>query len=133
MRTGISVSLIVIFLVFVLPLGIASIVISQTQSDQCDYEDKIGLDIKEYLFIGGIVSVCVAFVVVVFGSIALCISCMKIPIIIVLVLNGLFAIAWFIIGAFILFRSNLECIKEGSIPVVYALVLWCLTAIGFVI
>ena len=118
-----------LFIAFVLPLAIVSIYMSQTQGGECDYEDAIGLNIKEYLFIGGIVNIAIVLAVV----IGLCISLVtSIPLYILLALNTAFSIIWFVIGGIVLFRSNLECIREGSVPVIYALVLWCLSILGCV-
>ena len=120
---------VVCFLVLALPLGITSIVLSQTEKDQCDFSDRLGLNIKEYLLGGGIASVITAVLIAFFGILSLIIEeWSAVPIIFITVLNSLFGVAWFIIGAVILFRSNIECIKEGSVPVIYALVLWCLSA-----
>ncbi|XWV25510.1 putative ORFan [Tupanvirus deep ocean] len=128
-RTCLTICGVICFLVISLPLGITSIVLSQTEDDACDYTDQLGLDIKQYLLGGGIASVVVASLIALFGLMSLCIDEFSlIPIGITIVLNILFGIAWFIIGACILFRSNIECIKEGSVPVIYALVLWCLSA-----
>lgn len=120
---------VVCFLVIALPLGITSIVLSQVEKDQCDYKDQLGLDIKHYLLGSGIASVCTACLIAIFGLLSLRMDEMAmVPIIITVVINALFGIAWFVIGAIILFRSNIQCITEGSVPVVYALVLWCISA-----
>ena len=129
MKTSYRIGLAVLFIAFVLPLAIVSIYMSQTQGGECDYEDAIGLNIKEYLFIGGIVNIAIVLAVV----IGLCISLVtSIPLYILLALNTAFSIIWFVIGGIVLFRSNLECIREGSVPVIYALVLWCLSILGCV-
>lgn len=128
-RTGLTICGVICFLVVALPLGITSIVLSQVEGDQCDYRDQMGLDIKHYLLGGGIASVIAVALIAFFGLTSLCLDEMSvIPIITVVVINALFGLAWFIIGATILFRSNIECIKEGSVPVIYALVLWCISA-----
>jgi hypothetical protein len=44
------------------------------------------------------------------------------------VLSVLFGTAWFIIGAVILFRGNIDCIRNASTHVIYALVIWCISA-----
>lgn len=127
---GFGICMIICVLVLALPLGITNIVLSQTEDGECDHRDTIGLNIKEYLLIGGIVSVSVATLMAFFGILSICLGSelTAIPIMVLTVLNILFGIAFFIIGAVILFRSNIECIHEGSVPVIYALVLWCLSA-----
>lgn len=49
---------------------------------------------------------------------------------IVIFICRLFTFAWFFVGAFILFRSNIECINDGEIKTVYALVMWIFSAIS---
>lgn len=132
-QNGPIICAIICFLIVALPLGITSIYLSQAESDQCDYTDKLGLDIKQYLLGSGIASIIVACMIAIFGIMFTCCD-EAIPstgIAITVVINSLFGFAWFIIGAIILFRSNIECIREGSIPVIYALVLWCLSALTF--
>ena len=128
-RSAFTICAAVCFLVIALPLGITSIVLSQTEGGQCDYRDQMGLDMKKWLLGGGIASVVSVCLIAFFGITSLCIDEMSIvPIVTVVVLNSLFGLAWFVIGAVILFRSNIECIKEGSVPVIYGLVLWCISA-----
>jgi hypothetical protein len=128
-RTYLTICAVVCFLILALPLGITSIVLSQTENSACDYTDQMGLDIKQYLLGSGIVSIIVACFVAAFGISSLCLKEFSlIPIGVALVLNSIFGIAWFVVGAVILFRSNTECIHEGSVPIIYALVLWCLSA-----
>ena len=120
---------VICFLGFALPLAITSIVLSQTEKGECDIEDTMGLNIKEYLLIGGSISVVVSVLTAVALLTSLCLDEFSaIPVAILTVLNVLFGTAWFIVGAVILYRSNIECIKEGSVPVIYALVLWCMSA-----
>ena len=42
---------------------------------------------------------------------------------IIVILNILFGISWFIVGSIILFRSNIECINAGYGYILYALIL----------
>ena len=128
-RTVVTICSVICFLLLALPLGITSICLSQTERGQCDYTDQMGLNIKQYLLGGGIASIVVTSLIAFFGVLSLCISELSlIPIYVTIILNILFGIAWFIVGAIILFRSNIACITEGSVPVIYALVLWCLSA-----
>lgn len=41
--------------------------------------------------------------------------------------SGLFGIVWFILV--LLYFSNIECIKLGSAHVIFALVVWCISAV----
>lgn len=114
-------------------LGIACIVLGVTSPGQCDMTDEMGLDVGDYLLGLGIFSLVVMVItagfsgVIVLGgdrfatvaSMLLC--CLAF-------LSVLFGIAWFIVGAVILFRSNIECIRVGSSHIIFALVLWCMSA-----
>lgn len=122
------------FLIFV-PLAIACIVIGSIMKKQtgCDHIDEIGLNVSDYLLIGGCMSLIVNLLYVLE-------SC--------LLTNGLivsfspftkclylayvfFYLIWFILGGIILFRGNLECINEKSSYVIFAVVVWCIHALNF--
>lgn len=131
-KEGLTICGVVCFVVFALPLGIASIVISQTQSDQCDYTDLMGINIKQYLLGLGIASVIVVSFIAMCGLATLCSPEIGMGgMVTILIINAVFGFAMFIVGAVILFRSNIQCIQEGSVPVIYALVLWCISASSF--
>lgn len=123
---------IVCFAFFVLPLGIVNIVMS-THLGECDHEDEMGLDVKQYLLGLGISSVIVSIIAILLLLITLCVD-FKFGILytLVIVTNILFGFCWFIIGSIILFRGNIECIEKASVHVIYALVLWCISALDIV-
>ena len=118
--------------IFMLPLNITSLVLSQRDND-CNEKDNMGLSVSDYLIGGGISGIIFTFVLckfvydffsdndrgMFFSGMAMCLYVM-------------FGLAWFIIGAVILFRSNIECIEEGSVMVIYALVFWCLAAFSLI-
>ena len=119
----------VCFVVVSLPLGITSIVLATKDTQYCDYVDQMGLDVKQYLLGAGIVSVTITSIIVCFLFTFMCSE--KLPmigIVVTAIVNTIFGLIWFIIGGVILFRSNLDCMTEGSVPVIYALVLWCISA-----
>jgi hypothetical protein len=126
-----------IFLFLVIPIGIASITISQVESNQCDYRDIMGLDIKQYLLGAGIASIGFNLLLVIF----LVISWMSmtssryeifsICTTVTFVTNVLFGIAWTIIGGVILFRSNMACIEQGVPLVCYALIVFIIAFASF--
>jgi len=119
----------VCFIVVSLPLGITSIVLATKDTQYCDYVDQMGLDVKQYLLGAGIVSVTITSIIVCFLFTFVCSE--KLPMIgiaVAAIVNTIFGLIWFIIGGVILFRSNLDCMTEGSVPVIYALVLWCISA-----
>ena len=121
----------------VLPLSIASIVLGVTHPGSCDVTDVMGLNVGQYLLGLGIGSLVISFLLLmVFVTLACCPNeygvAASIPMIVLIVLNALFGFAWFIVGAIILFRGNIDCIKAGSTHVIYALVLWCISAVQII-
>ncbi|AUL77503.3 putative ORFan [Tupanvirus deep ocean] len=132
MKTSALVICMIVFTaLIILPLGITSIVLGSISPGECDYEDKMGLDVSQYLLGLGISSVITCVLLIMFYLFLLCEACMPVAafgIMIISVLNALFGLAWFIVGAVILFRGNLDCIRDGSSHVIYALVLWCISA-----
>lgn len=113
-------------LVFYIPFAIANVVLYSKKEEYCNNTDQMGLSPADYLLGMGIsyfILFLAGLLLVVFGFIA-------VPAF-VLILQGyfLFSLAWFIIGAIIIFRSNLTCLKKGSPLVAYAFALWLLSAI----
>lgn len=119
-------------------LGIISLVIgSYKQNGDCPHiDEKMGLTIDNYLIGIGVAQLIFGLTIIImiyaaanssfdsnsdtcvlgFGSI-------------LIVIIKLFKFAWFIVGAIILFRSNIECINSGETKTVYALVMWIFSAI----
>jgi hypothetical protein len=129
MKTTIIV-LLIFYLVLALPLGIANVVISQHDyNNDCDHTDKMGLDIKDYLLGMGIAQLAITVLVIIFALISLYSEKLSaILVFISFVLHALFGLAWFIIGAVVIFRANIDCLHEHSVYAIYALVIWCLCA-----
>lgn len=116
-------------------MGIASIVLGAIKPGDCDYNDKMGLDVGEYLIGLGVASIVMSLTLAFLLSLMICgydTATVGIIIIVVAVINALFGLAWFIVGAVILFRGNIDCIRDGSSHVIFALVLWCLSAFSLV-
>jgi hypothetical protein len=98
-------------------------------------------DASTYLIILGVLSIVNAILII---SVFLCgvlavdtengwfaaLACVSI---ILSIISALFGIAWFIIGAIILFNDNIECINEGSATVVFALVMWIISAYQIIV
>lgn len=130
------VCLIVCTVIVILPLSIATVVIGALAPGPCDHVDVMGLDVAQYLLGLGIASLvtCVimiiSYILLMFES-NIVAGVGGIVLIIISILNALFGIAWFIIGGIVLFRGNIDCIRNSSMHVVYALVLWCLSAFYF--
>lgn len=115
-------------LVVLLPLAIACIVMSQKDTD-CDNVDSMGLDTRDYLLglgITGIIDSVVLSITFFFLEVDGAVICGFF----IFAMLYFFNIAWFIIGAIILFNSNIECIQEDSTVVVFALAMWCITAVS---
>ena len=114
-------------------MGIASIVIGAKKPGSCDYEDEMGLDVGQYLIGSGIASIIISFILfsiqlsMLMGNISKSLFASST---FFSILSAIFGTAWFIVGAIILFRGNIDCIREGSAHVIYALVIWCLSALG---
>lgn len=104
----------------ILPLSITSIVLG-TRDKGCDYVDVMGLNVGEWLVGGGWAGIILLI---------LLLPSLYSPVVgvIIFVCYALFSVAWFIVGAIVLFRSNLDCIKGGSTMMIYALVIWCIQA-----
>lgn len=131
---GLIIGVLVCLAVIMLPLGIASTVLGFQKPGSCDYKDAMGLDVGQYLVGLGISSIALTIAMIVLMAIALTKESVVAGVIlaIVHVLGSLFGLAWFIVGAIILFRGNIECINNASVHVIYALVLWCFSACGVI-
>ncbi len=128
-------SFVILLLLVIVPLAVASIVLSQ-QPSQCDHVDVgVNLSVGQWLLGYGIFSLVSTFSVcfllwfflhtqaIVWFYMLISIS----------FLASLFGIAWFIVGGVVLFRSNLDCIRSGAPTVVFALAMWCLMALTVVV
>lgn len=114
---------IVIFLIY-LSFSITNIVLGIIDLSNCNYTDEMGLNVAHYLLGIGIYGL----VNGVFLLISFCYEIKKLGILII-ILNSLFSFIWFILGSIILFRANTVCIQNKTALVIYALVLWCLSAL----
>jgi hypothetical protein len=117
------------------PLAIANIVLGAIAPGSCDYKDIMGLDVAQYLLGLGIASLIICVLMILFSSMSLCKSTLPVGSIgmaVISILNAIFGTAWFIVGAIILFRSNIDCIHNTSAHVIYALVLWCISAVQII-
>lgn len=124
----IAYSCIIILLLFVSIFSLVALILG-TKEGVCDNTDIMGLNVADYLLgvgIYGIISSMIAFCLVL--SIDLNKPIIYTINIIFLILNSLFGLCWFIIGAIILFRSNIECIHVGVPYVCYAVFIWVLSA-----
>ncbi len=115
------------------PLAIASTVLGALRPGQCDNIDIMGLDVGRYLLGSGISGLIVTTIFLILYVVMLrggenSIIFSQLGVIVVTLVSALFGLAWFIVGAIVLFRSNIECIHLGSSHVIYALVMWCISA-----
>ena len=120
------------FLFLCLPLAITEIVLGQMDTT-CDITDRMGLNARDYLLGMGISNLILCFIII-FPIIGILVNSPLFAIIgtILIFIVMLFNSAWFIVGAIILFRSNINCINEGAAIVIFALIMWCLSALQIV-
>jgi hypothetical protein len=124
------------YLVLCLPLSITNIVLGIIQPGTCDTTDQMGLNIGDYLLGSGIAGTIFAIshifllLIILLSSSNIITGLAAIFYIFFIFVSIMYSIAWFVVGAIILFRSNIECIKVVSSHVIYALVIWCLSALN---
>lgn len=130
-----------------LPLGIAMTVIGSIQLNTChdngtnittssictcDVTDPLtGLNVSQYLLGLGISSLIIAIALMITTGLSLSSEswAVFVPVLILSIIAGIFGVAWFIVGGITFFNSNLQCIKSAAAHVIFALVLWCLSAL----
>lgn len=108
----IIICIICILLIFFLPLPISSIIIAKNyENTACQNDDPIGMSLASWLLGMGIYGICILvsyiFVSLVSGD-------KPLPLKVLDFLNNIFILIYTIIGAVLLFRSNLECLKSGN-------------------
>lgn len=126
------VTLFVCMLLIATPLAIASIILGVQSPGTCDKEDVMGLNVGEWLIGSGASQLIIVVLSALFVGLMMAdvmAELMMVALLIVTVLAILFGMAWFIIGGVVLFRGNIECIREVSSHVIFALVLWCISAL----
>lgn len=126
-----AIILIVFICIFVLPLSIAGIVLDVVRPGSCDYKDAMGLDVSQYLLGLGVAN-CALCLILIPHIIWMFATESKISVIslsVSIIINAHFGLAWFIVGTVILYRGNIDCIRQASVHVIFVLVLWCLSAI----
>jgi hypothetical protein len=116
-------------IIYLLAFGITNVVLSQ-QMAACDNTDLMGLNVSQYLLGLGILNLISVFcnflmIIAILRDSQIC----QLIMLIIVVFGGLVYFSWFIIGAIILFRSNISCIQHGIPMIIYALVMWCLIAL----
>lgn len=122
---------IVCLCIFVYPLAITDIVLGVLHPGTCDNMDIMGLSVAQYLIALGIFCLVYGTGAIIMTALILAgiaINIVALVLIVWTIICLLFNFSWFIVGAIVLFRSNISCINDGSTTVIYALVLWCLTA-----
>lgn len=152
MMTAIIITTLICLGIFTLPLGIAMTVIGGIQLNTChnnginvttssvctcDVTDPLTkLNVSQYLLGLGIASLILTIALMITMGMGLRSesesSALFIPILILSILSGLFGTAWFVVGGITFFNSNLQCIRLVVVHVIFALVLWCLSALQIV-
>lgn len=119
-------------LIIILPLSIACILFATIFIGPCDQSIIENLYAREYLLIlGGIdLSVVIMFLILSLFYITNKALYVARPLfVLVSDIDMLFNAIWLIMGGFILFIDNRDCIRTGSAHVVFALVAWILSFI----
>ncbi len=111
------------------PLSLTSLILSQ-QPTACDHVGaKININVAEWLVVFGVFNM-----VMFFGC---CLMLWRIlnrhfcPVGAMLTFFVSFGLAWFIMGAVVLFPANTDCIHQGDTNAVFALVMWALMGMTF--
>jgi hypothetical protein len=132
--------LLILCLIISLPFAITSILMGILSPGECDHTvTAIGLNVSEYLLGSGIA----ALILIVLSIMTLscmftndksseCRICNVALTITINIISMIMGMIWFIIGAIILFRGNIDCIRAKSIHVIYALILWSVSAIKII-
>lgn len=117
------------------PIFIACIVLGVQKPGACDHKDDMGLDVGDWLLGTGITYI--TLITILLGKLFYLYmsgmkygSTSKILDLILIIASALFGIAWTICGGVILFRSNIDCINDGSNHVIFALVIWCFSVLN---
>jgi len=130
-----SICVLVCVLVISLPLAITSTIMGALHPGSCDNTDIMGLNISQYLLglgISSLIFIVALVLCLALGFLNVAPACMAIAGLVVTILTAVFGFIWFIVGAIILFRGNIACISAGSTSVIYALVMWCISAVSIV-
>ncbi|XWV25708.1 putative orfan [Tupanvirus soda lake] len=122
---------IIFFCIILLAFSIVTIIMGALSPGSCDHFDKIGINVSDYILGAGISSFVVNLIMTFTFTMILLGIINSIPIIVIVLLTlySIFSFVWFIIGGVVLFRSNIECIKEESPAVIFALILWCINGL----
>lgn len=150
-KTAIIITTIVCLGIMTLPLAIAMTVIGAMQRDTChnngvnvtlnsnfctcDVTDPLThLNVSQYLLGLGISNLIFVVTLMITLGVSLCLEsfALFVPMIVIGILAGLFGTAWFVVGGITLFNSNLQCISLVVAHVIFALVMWCLSALHIV-
>lgn len=126
---------IVCMCIFIYPLAITDIVLGVLHPGTCDNVDIMGLSVAQYLLALGIFSLVYGTGAIIMTALILAgiaIEMVSLLMVVLTIICSLFNFSWFIVGAIVLFRSNISCINDGSTTVIYALVLWCLTTFAMI-
>jgi hypothetical protein len=121
-------------LIISLPLAITNTILGAIHPGECDYTDSIGLNAAQWLLGLGISSIVTSVILIVCFTVVLlkikyCVPIGVLGSLIITIFNILFGTIWFVIGTVVLLHGNIECIRNGSSHVIYALVLLCISAL----
>jgi hypothetical protein len=126
--------MVLMYVAIVLALPITSIVLGVKKPGNCtDVVDPSGIDVGTYLIVHGSIHI-VTGIPLLFVAVCIAVGSMEgaavtsIIFLLFCLIRTIFIFVWFIIGAIVLYRSNIKCINNGAPYAVYAVVMWVLDA-----
>lgn len=116
MEFGVLLCVAAVLTILGLPVPIASVVIAnQNMEDSCQSMDSIGLSLSSWLLGAGIVGL---VLILSLATLVIMFSCHPnaagVTTIALMIFNALFQMIYTTIGAVVLFRSNMDCLNNGT-------------------
>jgi len=126
----------IIGLLIWLAIPIIAFILYAKREKYCDPKDKIGLTLSGWLLGVGIAYI-VPLGLVILAAILSFVPTLSAVVTFLLglvaILAPLFWLIWFILGAIVIFRSSMDCIKKKDPMAIFALVVWCLMALSILL
>lgn len=129
-----------IMVIFFIPLSILTIIFGALRPGSCDYTDNMAkINVSQYLLGLGISSLVTGLVMIFLYSHAIWKESNPFNLfdpsiinkdltywlwILCAIVSTIFGLLWVVVGAVVLFRSNVDCIRNGSLHIMYGLVIW---------
>lgn len=131
---SISLGIPILYYCITIPFVIVSIFLGGLAPGKCDHIDKSALTVAKYLLVTGVFDSVIYIPLMVYHYYLwkeiIIITKKKFDIFVII--HIIFSVCWSVVGAFVLFRSNKDCINEQSSHVVYALFIWILDLLNII-